>query len=236
MEFPPQGQPVGRGLQVGWLPGLSSEEFEELAARVPCPPPTVLRQARGINFLTLGDRPACRAHGPVSEVNLAGVEGGQVLDEDLFPQGLPIAVDPFGNSWTLDLESGGGWGPVFFVCHDPPWVVYQAHDAAQFLRQAAAGQLESGVQRELPLAQPGDDPVLQGFARELGDGWELVDLRAPQPGDAFTWGAYGPQTLLRRCPHARIFARQRPAPQPRSWWGRVLDRFTGSGGPASGPD
>lgn len=182
------------------LPGLSEAEFAELASRVPTTPPEELKASRGVSLKE-------------GVIDLAGVEGGQALDE-LFPHGLNIAVDAYGNSWCVDL-GGPEWGPVFYVCHDPPIVVYQAATGQEFVRR---GQLPEVLEcREKPA---GDDAVTRAFAAELGEGWELVDLRDPQPGEGFCWGQHGPGTELRRCPQARIFARKRPAKKP--FWKKLF--------------
>ncbi|MFN0242957.1 MAG: SMI1/KNR4 family protein [Planctomycetota bacterium] len=58
--------------------------------------------------------------------------GGQALP-DLFPHPLSIAHDGYGNFWIVDLwPSSDRFGPVFYVAHDPPVVVYQCEDVASF--------------------------------------------------------------------------------------------------------
>ncbi len=57
---------------------------------------------------------------------------------------------------------------------------------------------------------------LRGFAEELGPDHYIVDLRAAQPGDGFSWGRFGPRTPIRRLGTKRVFAYQR-----RSRWQRL---------------
>lgn len=163
------------------LPGLSDEEFARLAKAVPTPPPESLKRSRGTSL-----------------VDLAGMEGGQALEE-LFPHALTIAVDGYGNSWCLDL-GGPEWGPVFFCGHDPPVVVYQAATGQEFASWGVLPEVLGCSERA--LAVEGD--------------WEWFDLRNPAPGDGFCWGLYGPRTELRRHPTERIFGRKKVPKKP--WW------------------
>lgn len=185
------------------LPGLSEEEFAELARRFPTPPPQSLRMSRGIEL----------KKGQI--IDLAGFEGGdggQSLDE-LFPHALQIAVDGCGNSWCLEL-GGPEWGPVFFCGHDPPIVVFQAATGEEFVRQMSR-------RKGLPDVHECREHLLPEE-----DGWEWIDLRTPELGDGFCWGQFGPYTELRRFPTERIFGRRRPAPREpsasRPWWKKLF--------------
>jgi cell wall assembly regulator SMI1 len=55
---------------------------------------------------------------------------GRSLDvelADMFPSGLPIAHDGYGNFWVADLTPHEReTARVFFACHDAPVVLYQA--------------------------------------------------------------------------------------------------------------
>ncbi len=54
---------------------------------------------------------------------------------------IPIMSDETGNYWTIDTAfDPSRLGPVFFVCHDPPVIVYQSHDLASFLDTLLKGQ------------------------------------------------------------------------------------------------
>lgn len=56
----------------------------------------------------------------------------------------------------------------------------------------------------------GADPQRAAFAKELGAGWSIVDLREPKTRFGFSWGRYGPKTELRRHGLQPIFAYRRP--------------------------
>ena len=136
----------------------------------------------------------------VGDVDLSGQSlEGQYLDE-FSPDGISIAEDGCGNSWTLDPESGR----VFFFCHDPPVVVYQFPRVHEFLEQLLRTPGQSDLGKPLELWQHriwGENPNRLSFeqvlahggplgewAQELGDSWDYVDLSQAQPGDGFSWG------------------------------------------------
>jgi hypothetical protein len=54
-----------------------------------------------------------------------------------------------------------------------------------------------------------NDPEIQAFAKSLDPAWWLIDLRNPKPGAGFSWGRYGPKTVIRRFGEQRIFAYQK---------------------------
>ena len=51
----------------------------------------------------------------------------------------------------------------------------------------------------------GDDD-LKTFAEELGPKFRVVDMRKPEIGFGFSWGRYGPSTVVRRYGMKPIFA------------------------------
>ncbi|MHC4997250.1 MAG: SMI1/KNR4 family protein, partial [Planctomycetota bacterium] len=54
--------------------------------------------------------------------------------EDLFPHGVPIASDGWGNFWVVDLTPDSSeFGPVWFACHDAPVILYQSDNLSEFL-------------------------------------------------------------------------------------------------------
>jgi hypothetical protein len=151
--------------------------------------------------------------GPI-EIDLSG-ESFSVELEELFPAGVPIAHDGSGNFWVRDET------PVFFLCHDPPVVLYQSADVETFLSEPSLDRdALFSVWRENPgtldhaAALAGDDE-LRAFAAELDDRFVFVDLRAPASGHGFSWGRYGPRTELRRHRSVRLFACAEPEPKPR---------------------
>ena len=54
------------------------------------------------------------------------------------------------------------------------------------------------------------DPILSGFAHELDDSFQIIDLRGAKPGDGFSWGRYGPNTRIKRFRTHAVFAYQKP--------------------------
>jgi cell wall assembly regulator SMI1 len=168
----------------------------------------------------------------------AGIEGGPLETIDFtgrslsfgapesFPSGLPIAGDGFGNFWILDLTPEVvEMAPVFFVCHDPPVILYQSAGIGDFLHEvfrmlvpphsSAVDDVHEdrcfNVWRDNPgtlerSAALASDERLSAFAAELDDRFIFVDLRAPAVGLGFSWGRYGPRTDVRRDGHERLFA------------------------------
>ena len=203
------------------LPGLSQAELREFARQVPCPIPPQIA-----NLLS-----ACRGfYGTLEQVDFTGRD---LMFEfrAVFPFGLPIAADGYGNFWVVDLHPHSEkWGPIYFACHDPPMILYQAHSLEWFLselfrmfraphqsliddvhedRLAQVWSMNPGVLSYEECLQS-DDPILSAFARELDDSFRIVDLRRAKPGDGFSWGRYGPRTVVKRFGTHTVFAYQTP--------------------------
>ena len=162
--------------------------------------------------------------------------------EDIFPHTVPIAGDGFGNFWILDLVPGETeWGPVLFACHDAPVIVHQADSLKQFIAQlreftVSAPQsainlvhedYQNNIWRNNPNTIPvsdaraGHDAGMREFAQSLeGDDWYLIDLRHAKIGDGFSWGRYGPRTVVKRHGSARLFAVQ----VRKSLWQRLFGK------------
>jgi len=75
------------------------------------------------------------------------------------------------------------------------------------------------VWRENPGATARSDALsadddLRGFAEQLDDRFQIVDLRSPEIGMGFSWGRYGPRTDVRRHGFLRLFAYARPERKP----------------------
>lgn len=221
-------EPDGPAERLELLPPLSEEAIGELEFRIPCPLPEsirdLLRHTRGF------------ATGPLESLKFAGLWTFEF--PQIFPCPIDIAHDGFGNYWVVDLtEDSTEWGPIYFVCHDPPVVVLQSPDLSHFLLEMLK---LGGPEREQSLIDavheahaarvwrddPGlmgldecrasEDPVLTSFAQGLPPGSEVKDLRDAAVGDGLAWGRYGPRTELRRAGVHAVFARQ-----PRS----LLQRF-----------
>jgi len=214
------------------LPALSAEELAKLEAVIPCPLPA---DARELLRLTRGLE-GC----PLESVDFSGLM--EPIFEELFPCGLPIAHDGYGNYWIVDLTSKSRhWGPVLFVCHDPPVLVYQCDDMATFVADvltmveppwggpidAVHDQYAERIWRENPGAMTRgealsvSDGEVRAFAEGLTPDHFVVDLRVAGTGDGFSWGRFGPRTGVVRAGDERLFAYQRG---PKSFLGSMLGR------------
>lgn len=201
------------------LPAASKEELRELAGLIPC---TIPSHVRDLLETTRGIVPSLHS------VDFTGLSLKDLIElEDLCPNGLPIAGDEYGNFWVVDLfRSSKDWGPVFYVCHDPPVMVLQAKTFEEFILQLiekAQGDANSKIDfvhdqaahriyGDNPLVKsfeeaslPGDR-VLSGFAASLTKEFEFIDLRKAQVGDGFNWGRYGADTVIKRSGEDCIFA------------------------------
>jgi hypothetical protein len=54
------------------------------------------------------------------------------------------------------------------------------------------------------------DADMRQFAAELDASFQIIDLRKSQVGSGFSWGRYGPKTVVRRFGTLSIFAYQEP--------------------------
>ncbi len=212
------------------LPPLSDQELATLSSNVPCPIPAdilgVLKFARGFDGTWLG------------EVSFAGQPEAFGLDW-IFPHLLELARDGLGNSWVMDLtEDSVSWGPIFFACHDAPVIVFQTDNLLHFVQevirdgnkpwQSEINDVWDSLSDVIWAENPGvlsfahcvqsSDPEIRTFAESLDETWQIIDLRNPVLGDGFSWGRYGPKTVVKRFGSRRIFAYQK-----RSLVRRVLD-------------
>ena len=203
------------------LPGLTYAELQDFADRVPCRIPPEIAELIS----------ACSGfYGTVEQVEFTGRDL-MFEFEAAFPYGLPIAADGFGNFWVVDLHPGTTtWGPIYFACHDAPVILYQAGSLEQFLHelfrmfelphQSLIDEVHedrlSCVWRTNPGVLPyeqclrSEDPILSAFARELDEGFQIIDLRLAKPGDGFSWGRYGPKTHVQRFGTHAVFAYKKP--------------------------
>jgi hypothetical protein len=202
------------------LPGLSDEELRRLEAMIPCPIPT---DVRDLLSYTRGFEGS-----PIESVDFGGFF--EPIFEELFPCALPIAHDGYGNYWVVDLISTTTeWGPILYVCHDPPVIVYQCADLATFIEDvlrlaeppydgpidAVHEEHSMRIWRENPGAVPRDevlvstDESIRRFAEQLTSEHYVVDLRRATIGDGFSWGRFGPKTAVSRAGEERVFAYQR---------------------------
>jgi hypothetical protein len=220
----------GGAVRLGLLPPLSAAQIETFAARLPCPLPADIRQLLAF----------CRGFtGTLDIVDFTG-EDCSFEQEEVFPHGLPIAGDGYGNFWVVDLfPSSETWGPIYFACHDAPVILYQSPSLESFLsdlfksRQPPHESLLDDVHedrlfdvwRKNPGVQSYEDAMksadhsLRAFAATLDPTFEFVDLRNAAVGFGFSWGRYGAKTVIRRAGELPIFAVQKRA--------RLWDRVRG---------
>lgn len=211
----------GQVVDLELLPGLSHTELRDFARRVPCPVPQEIEELLS----------ACRGfYGTIEQVDFSGIDLGFAF-EAAFPFGLAFAADGFGNFWVVDLHPHRAkWGPIYFACHDAPVILYQADTVEEFLselfkmfkpphesliddvhedRLARVWQTNPGVLSYEQCLQS-DDPILSAFTRELDDSFQVIDLRQAKPGDGFSWGRYGPRTVVKRYGAHAVFAYKKP--------------------------
>lgn len=131
-----------------------------------------------------------------------------------------VLCDGCGNSWNADIHpQTGHWGPIYFNCHDPPVVVLQSPDLAQFILDVAAnfeigdesGPLDNvrstsalriweqgGLEIPAAAASNSIDPLVQQAAKLAGVKGFVVDMRIARPGDGFRWDIDGRMMELHR--------------------------------------
>ena len=148
-----------------------------------------------------------------------------------FPTAFRSHTTALAISGLVDLHPHSTrWGPIYFVCHDAPVILYQSGSLEEFLTNCSAcsnrrmKSLIDDVHEDRPArvwrTNPGvlsfeqclrsGDPILSAFARELDDTFRIVDLRGAKPGDGFSWGRYGPNTRIKRFRTHAVFAYQKP--------------------------
>ena len=213
----------GEAFSLRLLPPLSDAELRALEATLPCPLP---QEARELFSYCRGFEGAFGED--VQEIVFSGADGFGL--EELCPHAVYMVHDGAGNYWLADLTSDSAtWGPIFYVCHDPPVLLYQTDSLAHFITELlrlGTPPWESELtyvhedERDVWLKNPGvmtqeqcltsGDAELEAFARSLDEHWQFVDLRRPRLGDGFSWGRYGPQTAIRRFGEKWIFAYREP--------------------------
>lgn len=222
----------GDAVDLELMPPLSAAEADAFAARLPCPLPAEIRALLAF----------CRGFtgAAVDIVDFTG-EHCSYEQREIFPHGLPIAGDGYGNFWVVDLlPSSQSWGPIYFACHDAPVILYQSPSLASFLtelfrastpphesliddvhedRLFNVGRTNPGVQSYEQALNSGDSAV-RAFAATLDATFEIVDLRNAAVGFGFSWGRYGPRTVVRRAGELPIFAVKKRS----GFWERVLGR------------
>lgn len=200
------------------MPPLTEPELASFEAGLPCPLPQEIREllkfARGFA-------------GVLDGIQFADADCfGQA---DIFPHARTLAADGFGNFWVVDWTGESqSFGPILYVCHDPPVVVYQTDSLLHFIKEAVRfgnkpwkseiDDVHEGLASRIWRENPGvlsfaqcqlGDSDLKSFASSLDQSWEFIDLRKASMGDGFSWGRYGPKTANKRFGEKRIFAYQK---------------------------
>ena len=214
----------GQKETIALLPPVSPTELDALERRLPAPLPAEIREAL---LVTKG-----LANGPLESFSLLDLEGFGL--EEVFPHAYSIAHDGYGNYWVIDLlPTSSSWGPIYYACHDPAVIVYQAAGVEQFLRDAIAmwqpgarsavdfvhEDATARIWKANPLARPRDevvgaDPGLRHFAESVPANALIADLRSASTGDGFSWGAFGPRTNLVRWDIEPVWAIIPPGRKP----------------------
>lgn len=210
----------GNEVAVRLYPGLSETEIHQFEDSLPCRIP---QQIRELLSYTRG------FEGLIENVDFTGRD--MDFEHELFPHGLAIAHDGFGNFWVADLHAGSDdWAPIYFACHDAPVVLLQSYSLSSFLEELVkmfVPPFQSVIDdvhedkiyrvwntnpnvltREACLAS--GDIILRTFAAGLEQGYEIIDLRSCKAGFGFSWGRYGPGTETRRFNEYPVFAYRKP--------------------------
>jgi len=208
----------GNAVELELSPGLSEVEIEEFGRTLPCPLPASVRELLAY----------CRGFSGLG-VDLVDFTGRDCSYEqaEVFPHGLPIAGDGYGNFWVVDLDSDSReWAPIYFACHDAPVILFQSPSLEHFLEElikmerpphrSAIDDVHEDRLFDVWRKNPGvmsheqclhsADPALAAFAGQLDPAFQIIDLRKGEIGSGFSWGRYGPQTIIKRFGALPLFA------------------------------
>ncbi len=216
-------------------PGLPRTRIDRLEDRLGVPLPAEIREllafTSGFRFRPFGQ--------------LEFTPDGTFGLEELLPLGVTVATDGCGNEWVVDIACGtGAWGPVVFVCHDPPVAAIEAPGLEEFIEQVletgrpghesqVAFVTTTAVERiwkedpfllDLEASRTSSDPALAEFSRRLPNRFRVADLRRLEIGAGFAWGRNGPGTPIRRLGSQLVFGVEGRM----SLLGRLRDRVFGA--------
>jgi cell wall assembly regulator SMI1 len=180
----------GRLVEVKVIPPVTAEEIAVIEGRLRKPLPAEIRDlllfASGFEL--------------DSQPTRCDFTGSYMFAlEEAFPHCFPLLGDGDGNYWFVDIRSDNGeWAGVFYGCHDPRTIVFQAPSISAFLEQifaAAEGKpdqlrsvsdqpLSRVCLRPMDSNSDADQALLTGVAVPDGE-VSIADLRAPNIGDGF---------------------------------------------------
>jgi cell wall assembly regulator SMI1 len=211
---------------------LSEDEISRFQTQLPGTLPREIREllTYSAGFEIASDQLLkSRRMGDTARVLFTGSGGVEI---SILPSLVALLGDGCGNLWVVDVDPGGAWGSVFFVCHDPPVIAIQAADLASFLDQALNPR-GAGTENTLDYVTNvairriwKDDPWLVSvqdarlvqdgavskFAEQLPDNFGVADLRSRKAGSGFSWGKAGPRADLRRNGPELIFGIEQKPP------------------------
>ncbi len=228
----------GLDFQLELLPPASKDDIIRLESIIPCSLPQDIRDllelTSGFVYTPIEALTFYNLE-PFAHPPKPSVDGGDIITNEgpdhIFPCAMPIANHGDGDQWVIDLTAQSkNWGPIYFLAHDPPVIVYQSPNLRIFIDEVIeygkelAGEIADVMEFEVHqvwsdsstgmLAEEcrnSDDMEIRKFARNLNGRWFIHDLRNAEIGDGFTWGRYGPHTKLARHGNLPIFAYEEPA-------------------------
>jgi len=212
----------GQPMNVRFQPGLSEAQIREIEQGIGAPLPSDYRE-----LLSL----CAGIDGGILEVDFTGKDM-QFWPDEVAPHALGFADDGCGNGWYVDCRvDGEECSQIYFGCHDPAVILFQCKGMDVFLtelvhlhrpeeRSVLEDVREDGLfsvwtdnpgawTREEALAS--SDTELRTFAQSLPAGAMVIDIRDVPIGMGFSWGRFGPDTLLFRLGKERVFAVAPPA-------------------------
>jgi hypothetical protein len=202
-------------------PGFTEQELHILEHSIPAPP--LPPETRELLLFTRGFSLPGAAFPFPDGVGFWGFGFGL---ERVFALGNALCDDGSGNAWVVDVsQRTGEWGPVFYVCHDPPVALVQSATLTDFIHgilQAAFGGEErwlaeldksvtemwrnrKGLEKVMRLYDS-TDPFIKKFVQSLDERWLVADLRRREPATGFAWGCFGPDTIIQRFGSELLFA------------------------------
>jgi hypothetical protein len=221
-------------------PGLSKEQLSAFAAQLPGPLPIEVTDL--LTYSAGFEIELARLLKP-DQINVDRTvpvlfRGSGALGLEFLPYAVDLVGDECGNFWVVDVSPRGEWGPVIFVCHDPPVIAIQAHDLAGFVSQLLEpeqaevlryvhDQAVTQIWKDDPWLMSAQDAKLSGdkvireFANQLSEKFCVADLRSRKVGSGFSWGKAGADAEVKRDGSDLVFGVERKAS---SFLNRLLSR------------